>query len=109
MPNLGKPHVGDVRTLFQLFIENTNTSDVNVIVDLATTTLQEIIISDPDDNEDAFTAAITNPPGTDGLIEYLNTDATFLDEAGMWKFRARLTFTDGGIFESNDITFEVLG
>jgi len=108
MPNLGKPHVGDVRTLFQLIVEDTNTSDVNVAVDLATTTQQDIIISDPDDEETTLVGSISNPPGTDGQIEHLNTLSTLLDQAGYWKYRAKLTFSDGGIFESNDVIFEVL-
>jgi len=110
MVNLGKVHVGDVGTDFQLLVEDTDVSETNSPVDLATTTLQEIIFTDPDGIEKtAVTAAIVNPPGTDGIIQYVNLSAAFIDKAGQWFYRARLTFSGGNIFSSNDADFEVLG
>ena len=110
MVNLGKVHVGDVGTNFQLLVEDTDVSDTNSPVDLSTTTLQEIIFTDPDGIEkSAVTASITNPPGSDGIIEFVTLVSTFIDKAGEWFYRARLTFSGGNVFSSNDARFEVLG
>lgn len=106
---LGKVHVGDVNTDVILTVQET-VNGTNIALNLSTnpyTTLQ-IIISDPDNNESTFTAALVNSPGTDGKIHYLNTIAGTFDESGAWKAKAKVTLADGSIFTSNEITFEVL-
>jgi hypothetical protein len=109
MVNLGKIHVGDVNTDIQILCENTNTSDVNVVIDFSVDTgTYEIIIVDPDENESTHTASLLNAPGTDGIIRYVNTDAALFDEAGAWGFKAKLTFNDGGIFTTNTVYKEIL-
>lgn len=110
MANLGKIHTGDVNTDFQLLVQDTDINDVNTPVDLATTTLREIIFTKPETGvEVTKTAAILNPPGTDGVINFVNTDAAFINETGLWYYRAKLTLSGGGVFQSNAVEFEVLG
>lgn len=109
MVTLGKVHVGDVNTDFQLLVEDTDITNTNNPVDLATTTVREIIFTDPSGNESTKSATILNPPGTDGVIHHVNSDAAFIDEAGLWHCRGKLTFSGGGVFQSNDLEFEVLG
>lgn len=109
MVNLGKIHIGDKNTDFQLVVQDTDLTNTNNPVDLSTTATQEIVFTDPSGNESTKSASILNPPGTDGIIHHVNTDAAFIDESGMWHCRAKLTFSDGGIFQSNDFEFEVLG
>ncbi|MGI0056144.1 MAG: hypothetical protein ACREAK_02085 [Nitrosarchaeum sp.] len=109
MVNIGKPHVGDIQTDFQLLVEETDyLGGGNTPVDLSLTTTQYIIFTDPNGVETQVTASILNPPGTDGLIRYIDTTPSLLTIAGIWKYRARLIFTTGGEFSSNDAVFEVL-
>lgn len=108
MVTLGKVHVGDKNTIFQLVVNNTDETDTNTPVDLQLVTTIQIIFTDPEGIETTFTGTVVNPPGTDGIIQYKNTDETFIDQGDFWYYRAKLTFTDGGIYQSNDAEFEVL-
>lgn len=110
MVDLGKVHVGDKGTEFQLLVQETDINNSNAPVDLSTTSTQEIIFTDPNGTEKTeVTASILNAPGSDGLIKYTNNDVSFFDEPGFWYYRAKLTFSGGDIFESSDASFEVLG
>ena len=109
MVTLGKVHVGDKGTEFQLLVQNTDLNDTNSPVDLTGVSVMEIIFTNPDETEITVTASIANPPGTDGVIKYVTTTITEIDLDGFWFYRAKLTFTSGNIFQSNDAEFEVLG
>lgn len=105
----GKVHIGDVNTDIILTVQET-VNGVNIALNLQSnpfTTLQ-VILSDPDGNESTFTGALANPPGTDGKIHYLNTSSSTFDESGAWKAKAKVTLSDGSIFTSNEVIFEVL-
>jgi len=105
----GKPHVGDVGTEFQLEVSETDALGAIVIVNLTSSTVVEVIFTNSEGLEKGpFTATILNPPGTDGIITFTNTDATLIDIAGLFFCRARLTF-GSDIFDSNDADIEVLG
>lgn len=108
---LGKVHVGDKGTEFQLEIYDTDIDDNNTLVDLSGVSNIDFIFTDPDGVEkDPVTASIANPPGTDGIASYVNSDTSFIDIPGFWYYRAELTFTVGGnIFTTDDAEFEVLG
>lgn len=109
MVNLGKVHVGDINTLLILPVEDTQ-SGSNVAFDLsANPGTYYIILIDPDGNESSHAAGVANAPGTDGKIQFLNTDSTLFDEAGYWQAKARLDLDDGSDFTSNEVGFEVLG
>ena len=105
---LGKVSVGDSGTDYQLLCEDTSTVDVNSAVDLSTVDTMEQIFTDPDGAETTQTSSILNSPGTDGIISFVNTDTTFIDQEGVWYRRAKLTFTDASVFTSNNVPFEVL-
>jgi len=110
MVTLGKIHVGDQGTEFQLLVEDTTLSDTNSPVDLTGVTTMEMVFTDPDGVETTKTASIANAPGTDGIIKFVNNDSTFINQGGMWFYRAKLLFTvSSNIFHSNDAEFEVLG
>lgn len=109
MANLGKPHTGDKGTDFQLEVFNTDLDDQNTLVDLILVQTMEIVFTDPDGLEITKTAVIANPPGEDGVISFINPDVGFLVLDGFWFHRAKLTFNNGNIFQSNDASFEVLG
>jgi len=109
MVTLGKIHTGDKGTEFQLECFDTDLNDVNSLVDLTGVTTMEIVFTDPDGVEITKTAGIANLPGTDGVISFVNSDATFIVLDNFWYHRAKLTFTSGNIFQSNDVEFEVLG
>lgn len=111
MVNIGKPHVGDIDTDFQLLVEETDfAGGGNTPVNLADTTDQFIIFTDPDGVETEKIASILNSPGSDGLIRFIDDSvlSSAAARAGIWKYRARLVFSDGGEFSSNDAVFEVL-
>lgn len=106
---LGKPHVSDVNTDIILTVQETINGS-NIALNLSTNpyTSLKVIISDPDKNEAEYTAALVNSPGTDGKIHYLNTLSATFDEPGAWAAKAKVTLSDGSIFTSNEIIFEVL-
>ena len=106
---LVKIHTGDKGTEFQLLVEDTALDNTNSPVDLTGVSTFEMIFTDPDGTEFTKTALIANPPGTDGIISFTNSDATFINLDSFWFHRAKLTFTSGNIFQSNDASFEVLG
>lgn len=107
----GKVHIGDTHTDFQLLIQKTDINGVNAAFDLYnTTSLIQIIFTDPSDVETTVTASILNSPGTNGIIRYINSlPSPIIGASGLWKYRAKLTLTVGGLFQSSDATFEVLG
>jgi hypothetical protein len=112
MPNLGKIHVGDKNTEIILTVQDTQTNDTNIALDLQANTPTEMLIRvfDPDGVEKtALTASIKNAPGTDGKITGTNTDAAFFDQKGSWEFKAKVTLASGGIYTSNPHVEEVLG
>lgn len=106
---IGQIHVGDQGTDFQLEVQDTDKDGNNSVVDLSGVSTMEIIFTDPDGNETTKTASIANLPGSDGIISFVNNDSSFIDEAGLWFYRAKLTYSSGNIFQSNDVSFEVLG
>ena len=111
MANKGKIHVGDKNTEIQLEVEDTDITNSNVTVDFNATpaTTLQILVIDPDDVvKTTLTAALKTLPGTDGIIFATNSDATLFDVPGPWKFKAKVTFTTGGIFTSNPKIREVL-
>lgn len=104
--SLGKVHVNDAGTDFRLLVLETSSDDINEPVDLSTATAK-IIFTDPSGVESEFDATII-APATSGVISYINTDSTFLDDASFWFYRAKII--DGTTeFQSNDALFEVLG
>ena len=106
----GKVHTGDTHTDFQLLVQKTNTSGTNVAFDLSAASAIQMVFTDPSENETTVTATILNAPGSDGLIRYVNsTPSPAISSSGLWKYRAKLTLSAGGVFQSNDATFEVLG
>ena len=112
MVNLGKIHVGDKNTEVQIVVQDTDINGVNQTVNFSATPASalKILVIDPDGVEKTqLTAALKNPPGTDGIIYATNSDATLFDQKGPWKFKGKITFVTGGIFTSNPITKEVLG
>ena len=109
MVTLGLVHVGDKGTTFRLTVNNTDISGSNSLVDLGTVDTMEMVFTDPDSSETTKTAAIANAPGTDGIISFTNSDATFIDREGLWHYRAKLTFAGGNIFFSENAPFQVLG
>jgi hypothetical protein len=112
MPNLGKIHVGDRNTEIILTVQDTQTNDTNIPLDLQANpaNILEIRVFDPDGTEKTpLTASIKNVPGTDGKISGVNSDAAFFDQKGLWEFRARVTLVSGGIYTSNPHIEEVLG
>jgi len=106
----GKVHLGDTHTDFQLLVQKTQVDGTNVAVDLSATSAQQMIFTDPDGNETTVTASILNSPGTDGLVRYINNaGAVVINSIGLWSYRAKVTMSVGGVFQSNESTFEVIG
>ena len=77
---------------------------------MSATSAQQMIFKDPDGNETTVTASILNSPGTDGLLRYINNaGALVINSIGLWSYRAKVTMSVGGVFQSNESTFEVIG
>lgn len=103
----GKVHTGDTNTDFQLFVQDTEVTGVNTIVDLSTATTKQMVFTDPDGIETIVSASALNGSGTDGILRYINTSIP-ITKTGFWKYRAKLTLTGGSIYQSNDSIFEVI-
>ena len=107
---VGKVHTGDTHTDFQLLVQETDSAGTNSALDLGDASVIQMIITDPSDTETTVTALILNSPGTDGIIRYINsTPNPAISTTGLWKYRAKITLTAGGVFQSNNATFEALG
>ena len=112
MPKKGKIHVGDKNTEIILTVQDTQTNDTNIPLDLQANppSSMQIRVFDPDGTEKtALTASIKNAPGTDGVITGTNTDAAFFDQKGSWEFKAKVILQSGGEYTSNEHREEVLG
>lgn len=106
---VGLVHTGDTNTDFQLLVEKTATDGTNSAVDLSAASAMQLVFTDPDGTETTVTGTILNSPGTDGLLRYINNaGALTIDKVGLWKYRAKITFTVGGVYQSNESSFEVL-
>ena len=107
MVNLGKVSVGDKRTDFQILLEVTDVNGTNATEDISGYTTFDIILIDPDDNEQTLTGSFLTD-GTDGISRHINTDTTLIDETGIWSFKGFYVDASGGEYTSNPIFFEVL-
>lgn len=104
---VAKVHVGDTLTDFQILVKETLTDGTTIVFSLVDATTKQMIFTTPDGVESTVTGTIVNGTGTDGLLRYINTGIT-IDTSGFWKYRAKLTLTGGGIYQSNDALFEVI-
>jgi len=85
--------VGDKGTRFQAVIEEEDANGTHSIIDLSQTDQQVMQIVRPGRTSvDEFTASIIGP-SINGLIEYKNTNAAFLDKPGQIKWRGKVRFT----------------
>lgn len=107
MVTIGRVHVGDYKTDFRLRIYDTQLDGTNNLVDLTAVDTAQMIFTDPDFTESTVTATKLTPLAN-GIISYLNVDVT-LNQSGPWYYRGKLTYADGGIFQTNDAFFNVLG
>ena len=106
---LGLVHINDTYTDFQIIVEETNVSGTNDIFPLADASLLQVVFTDPEGVETTVTGTMVNSPGADGLLRYINsTPDPILNQIGLWKYRAKITVTSGGIFQTNNATFEVI-
>lgn len=108
MVTIGKPHKGDKGTEFQLEVIDTSLDGNNQPADLTNITTVEMIFTDPDEIEQTKTSTVVGDP-TEGIISFINGDDQFLNLSGFWYHRAKITYSNGNIFQSNDAEFEVLG
>jgi hypothetical protein len=105
----GKVHKDDTYTDFQLLVEETDTSGSNSAFNLGDASALQMVFTDPDGDETTVSCTIVNSPGTDGIMRFINSGGTLvINITGLWKYRAKLTLTSGGLFQSNEATFEVL-
>ena len=105
----GKVHTGDTHTDFQLLVQKTQVDGTNIVVDLSAFSTRQIVFVDPDGSETTVTATIVNGNGSDGLLRYINNSGGLtINSIGLWSYRAKVTMSVGGIFQSNESTFEVI-
>jgi len=80
---------------------------VDTAVDLSATSNVKIEIQKPSGERLAlFTATISNPPGTDGIVNFKDTVGIF-DVAGRWKVRGIANFSNGDSFPGSWFGFGV--
>src|SRR5947209_20373881 len=106
---LGLIRVGNLITYVELVINDTNTSDVNAILDISGATIKQITFIDPDGVQTIIAANfVTN--GTDGRM-FVNTSgsgAGLWTKAGVWKWFGTVFLTGGIVVSTNDVVREIL-
>ena len=106
---VGKVHIDDTDTDFQILVQETNVSGTNIVFDLGDASTLQIVFTDPDGVETTVTGTILNSPGTDGLLRYVNSSPSpTINQTGLWQYRGKITVTSGGSFQTNNATFEVI-
>ena len=92
-------HVGDIGTAFEMVLK-----ECDVVVDISTATVKEIIFRKPDKSIVTKTAEFKTG-GIDGIIQYI-TILDDLDLKGTWSIQARVTLPTG-IWSSDISKFKV--
>lgn len=92
-------HLGDIGTAFEITLK-----DCEVIVDISTASLKQIIFRKPDKTVVTHDA-IFKTDGTDGVIQYL-TILNDLDQTGTWYIQAKVTLP-AGTWSSDTAKFKV--
>ncbi len=107
---LGQIRIGDKGTTIQVVVNDTNTNDVSNPQDLTTATNVIITILDPNGNivVNGVAVTIVNPPGVDGLVQYITSNSTSIWTISGW-WRWYITYTlPGGTYSTNDALRYVL-
>lgn len=86
-------HVGDIGTVFELEVKDTDLNGNEVIVDISTATAMTIYFEKSDQTVLTKTA-VHSTDGTDGLMRYV-TIADDLDMSGGWKVQGKVTLPTG--------------
>jgi len=106
---LGLIRVGNLGTYVELDISDTNTSDINVVLDISGATVKQITFIDPDGIQTIIAANFVNN-GTDGKM-YVTTSTTgagLWTKAGIWKWYGTVFLAGGVVVSTNDVIREVL-
>ena len=82
-------HLGDIGTAFEVTLK-----DCDVVVDVSTATLKQIIFRKPDKSVVVQDATFGANGGTDGIIQYI-TILDDLDQTGTWYIQAKVTLPTG--------------
>lgn len=93
---------GVVGTKIEITVKDQNGN----IVDLTNFISGKIHLKTPLLNVKEFTATRSNPPGTDGLIQYTTTSTADLDEDGLWEVQPEVDINTWSGRGTKD-TFEV--
>ena len=97
-------YVGDIGTSLELLVKNST-----VVMPLASTdglTGKSIIFKKPSGTVMTTTAAyLTN--GADGIIRFVTTASTDLNEAGQYQAQGLVVFGTTGSWHTKPVTFEV--
>jgi hypothetical protein len=97
MVTLGKIRVNDLSTNIRVLIQDTNSLDVNVLVDVSAAITLQITILDPDGNVIVdHVSGLTKPNGgSDGLVQYVTSGVTSIwTKSGFWSWW--ITYDIGG-------------
>ena len=81
-------HLDDVGTIFKLTIKNPD----NVVVDVSSATIQELIFAKPDGT--SLTKSSFTGDGTDGQIQYTTVSGD-LNEVGLWHIQGHVVLSSG--------------
>lgn len=106
----GNPHLGDVKTRFKCTMKD-DQNGVLTILNLSVVagiydTFQIEFLKGDGSNQTVTAQLFTD--GTDGVIKYDNSSATFLNSTGTWKRRGIVSHSvNGNKFTGSWIEFEV--
>ena len=89
------PHVGDIGTDLRFkILDESYGAQAGAVVDVSSATTIQIKFRKPGGSVVTVTGALVTD-GTDGLVKYTTTAATFLDEAGGWSAQVRVALGSG--------------
>lgn len=85
----GEVHLGDIGTKFVFTVKDEQASG-QVVVPIGVTDTHEVRFERPDGTTFNKTT-VREGDGTKGEVSYTTTDATILDQAGLWRAQVKLT------------------
>ena len=80
----------DIGTTFRVTVKD----QAGTVVNIASATTRQLIMKAPSGALKTFTASLTGD-GTDGIMEFVTTDADQVGEAGDWQWQARVVIGSG--------------
>jgi len=106
---LGLIRVGNLKTYVELVFNDTDTSDINHVLDISGSTSKKITFIDPDGTSlGPFDLTFVNTGGDGRAYYYTDSSNSLWTKAGIWRWYGTATLSSGEKISTNDVVREVL-